>query len=119
MQGSQGREVSEKITPRENILGDTAEQPGNPKRKMHVLSTEGRIGLNTIEVELPYAHPLPQSVNGNQFTVVDGTTGLLFEPGNVDDLCRKLERLLDDNQLRERFGQNGRQRFEVPVHGLR
>jgi hypothetical protein len=49
-------------------LGDTAEQPGNPKRKMHVLSTEGRIGLNTIEVELPYAHPLPQSVNGNDIT---------------------------------------------------
>jgi hypothetical protein len=65
MQGSPGREVSAKTTPRGNIVGDTAEQPGNPKRKMCALSTEGTVGLNTIEVELPYAHPLPQSVNGN------------------------------------------------------
>ena len=67
MQGSPGREVSAKTTPRGNIVGDTAEQPGNPKRKMCALSTEGTVGLNTIEVELPYAHPLPQSVNGNPF----------------------------------------------------
>ena len=30
-------------------------------------------------------------IGGLQFTVVDGATGLLFEPGNIDDLVsRKL-----------------------------
>jgi hypothetical protein len=49
-----------------NIWGSTVEQPGNPKRKMCALSTEETVDLNTREVELPYAHPLPQSVNGNE-----------------------------------------------------
>ncbi len=35
--------------------------------------------------------------------IEDGVTGLLFEPGDPDDLARTLARLLDDRALRERL----------------
>ncbi|MCI0432176.1 MAG: glycosyltransferase family 4 protein [Gemmatimonadetes bacterium] len=51
-------------------------------------------------------------IGGLQFTVQDGATGLLFEPGDDQDLARKIERLLDDADLRTRLGRAGRSRFE-------
>jgi len=51
-------------------------------------------------------------LGGLPFTVLDGATGLLCEPGDVRDLARKLETLLDDPALRQRLGRAGRQRFE-------
>ncbi|AFH47925.1 Glycosyltransferase [Ignavibacterium album JCM 16511] len=41
---------------------------------------------------------------------VDGETTLLFETKNADDLADKLEVLIKDAQLRERFGVNARKR---------
>lgn len=40
--------------------------------------------------------------------VDDGVDGLLYEPGNIDELERCLRRLVDDPALRRRFGQAGR-----------
>jgi glycosyltransferase involved in cell wall biosynthesis len=40
--------------------------------------------------------------------VDDGVDGLLYEPGNIDELERCLRRLIDDPALRRRFGQAGR-----------
>jgi glycosyltransferase involved in cell wall biosynthesis len=51
-------------------------------------------------------------LGGLPFTVRDGETGLLCEPGNPDDLAAKLARLLEDPALRRRLGAAGRQRFE-------
>ncbi|MEX0704700.1 MAG: glycosyltransferase family 4 protein [Planctomycetales bacterium] len=51
-------------------------------------------------------------IGGLQFTVADGATGLLCEPGNADDLAAKIETLLDDPELRRRLGEAGRKRFE-------
>ena len=51
-------------------------------------------------------------IGGLPFTVAEGATGLLFEPGNVDDLAAKIETLLDDPAPRERMGQAARKRFE-------
>ena len=42
--------------------------------------------------------------------VVDQSTGLLFEPGNAEDLARALERLIRDGALRGRLGQAARAR---------
>lgn len=44
--------------------------------------------------------------------VVDGETGLLFTPGDVDDLVRQLSRVLSDRALRERLGSAARARAE-------
>jgi glycosyltransferase involved in cell wall biosynthesis len=51
-------------------------------------------------------------IGGLEWVVEDGVTGLLFEPGNVDDLVDKLRRLLDDAPLRRRLGAAGRAKFE-------
>ena len=51
-------------------------------------------------------------LGGLKSTVIDGYTGLLAEPGNPIDLAEKIERLLDDPQLRLRLGIAGRKRFE-------
>jgi glycosyltransferase involved in cell wall biosynthesis len=51
-------------------------------------------------------------LGGLPFTVTDGATGLLFEPGDPRDLASKINRLLDDPALRMRLGNAGRRRFE-------
>lgn len=38
--------------------------------------------------------------------IEDGKTGLLFEPGNVEDLTKKILLLYQDKDLRERLGKN-------------
>lgn len=43
--------------------------------------------------------------------VVDGETGLLFEPGNADDLARALGELVSDPARRARFGEAGYRRL--------
>jgi glycosyltransferase involved in cell wall biosynthesis len=51
-------------------------------------------------------------IGGLPYTVSDGLTGLLFEPGNPWDLAEKIARLLDDAALRRQMGLAGRRRFE-------
>lgn len=43
--------------------------------------------------------------------VVDGTTGLWFTAGDVDDLCRAIGVVMDDPALAARMGQAAHQRF--------
>lgn len=45
-------------------------------------------------------------------TTVDGVTGLLFEPGNVDELAAKLRQLWDDDELCRRLGRGARTHIE-------
>ena len=52
-------------------------------------------------------------IGGLPYTVTDGLTGLLFEPGNAADLAEKIARLLDDPDLRRNMGLAGRKRFEA------
>lgn len=70
-------------------------------------------GLSRTSVEAMAAgRPIVASrIGGIPATVADGATGLLCEPGNVEDLARKLEMLLDDAELRQRMGLAGRRRF--------
>jgi glycosyltransferase involved in cell wall biosynthesis len=51
-------------------------------------------------------------IGGLSFTIPDGATGLLCEPGNSIDLAAKLSALLNDRDSRERLGLAGRRRFE-------
>lgn len=43
--------------------------------------------------------------------VVEGVTGFLVEPGDPDSLAQALRKLLQDRELRQKLGQNGRSRF--------
>jgi hypothetical protein len=69
----------------------------------------GRTAVEAMGVGRPV---VASRLGGLPFTVVEGETGLLCEPGDADDLAQKLEILLDAPELRERMGQAGRMRFE-------
>jgi hypothetical protein len=79
-----------------------------------VMSTVAQEALGRTAVEAMAAgRPVVASrIGGLSFTVVDGATGLLCEPGNSADLAAKLEVLFNDPDLRERMGLAGRKRFE-------
>ncbi len=49
-------------------------------------------------------------VEGTNEAVVQDETGLLVPARNVDKLTKSIERLIDDQRLREQFGKNGRKR---------
>lgn len=69
----------------------------------------GRTAVEAMGVGRPV---VASRIGGLQFTVADGATGLLFEPGNAADLAAKLQRLLDDRELCRRLGATGRRRFD-------
>jgi glycosyltransferase involved in cell wall biosynthesis len=79
-----------------------------------VVPTIAQEGLSRTSVEAMAAgKPVVASrIGGLPFTVADGATGLLCQPGDADDLARKLAVLLDDAELRQRMGLAGRRRFE-------
>jgi glycosyltransferase involved in cell wall biosynthesis len=79
-----------------------------------VVPTIAQEGLSRTSVEaMASGIPVVASrIGGLPYTVADGATGLLFEPGNVDDLAWKLSTLLDDPPLRRRMALAGRRRFE-------
>ncbi len=70
----------------------------------------GRTAVEAMAVGRPV---VASRIGGLPWTISDGGTGLLFEPGNAVDLAEKLTQLLDDPVLREQLGRNGRQRFET------
>jgi glycosyltransferase involved in cell wall biosynthesis len=81
---------------------------------MLVMPTVAQEALGRTAVEaMAVGRPVVASrLGGLPFTVADGATGLLCEPGDPEDLSRKIEMLLDDAALRERLGTAGRRRFE-------
>src|SRR5262249_14693904 len=70
------------------------------------------LGRTAVEAMAAGKPVVASRIGGLPFTVADGATGLLCEPGDPVDLARKLETLLDDAALRERMGLAGRRRFE-------
>ena len=70
------------------------------------------LGRTAVEAMAAGRPVIASRLGGLPTTVADGATGLLVEPGDVADLARKIEMLLDDPQLRQRLGRAGRRRFE-------
>jgi glycosyltransferase involved in cell wall biosynthesis len=52
---------------------------------------------------------LASSIGALAETTVDGVTGLLFEPGNSDDLAAKMRRLWDDAEYCRKLGRGARE----------
>jgi glycosyltransferase involved in cell wall biosynthesis len=65
--------------------------------------------LEAMSAQLPV---IASAVGGVPELVVEGETGLLVPPGDIDALAHALERLLADGQLRRRLGEAGRHRLE-------
>ena len=74
---------------------------------------EEALGRTAVEAMGAGRPVVASRIGGLPWTVPDGGTGLLFEPGNPKDLAEKLARLLDDAELRQQLGDNGRKRFEA------
>lgn len=68
----------------------------------------GRTAVEAMAVGRPV---VASRIGGLPYTIGEGA-GLLFEPGDVDDLAAKLESLLDHPELCEQMGRAGRRRFE-------
>ncbi len=79
-----------------------------------LVPTVAQDGLSITSVEAMAAgRPVIASrIGGLPYTVTDGLTGLLFEPGNPWDLAEKIGQLLDNPALRRQMGLAGRRRFE-------
>lgn len=66
----------------------------------------GLTALEAMSCEIPV---IASKVGGLQETISDGVNGLLFEPGNHNELAERLDFLLDDDDLRIRMGRIGRE----------
>lgn len=53
---------------------------------------------------------IASNIAGIPSIVADGKTGLLCEPGNVEDLAEKILMLVEDRPLREKMGKAGQER---------
>jgi glycosyltransferase involved in cell wall biosynthesis len=70
------------------------------------------LGRTAVEAMAAGRPVIASRLGGLPYTVAEGSTGLLCEPGDAEDLARKMEVLLDDPDLRARMGLAGRRRFE-------
>lgn len=70
---------------------------------------------------MAYGKPvIGSNVGGIPEQIEDGNSGLLFEQGNVHDLCRKMLQLIRDKALRRKMGEAGRkiieQKYSLDAH---
>ncbi len=70
-------------------------------------------GLVLIEAMAAGVPVISANAGGPSEIVKTGENGLLFEPGNAEDLANKLRDILDDQSLAGRIGENGRIRAET------
>jgi glycosyltransferase involved in cell wall biosynthesis len=68
--------------------------------------------FGTIEMAAAGLPVIASRLQGLAEAVVDGQTGILFEPGNHLMLADCIERLLDNPELAAEYGRRGRQRCE-------
>lgn len=78
---------------------------------MPTVAQEG-LGRTTVEAMAVGRPVVASRIGGLPYTVTDGFTGLLCEPGDAADLAAKIGIMLDDRALRVRMGLAGRRRFE-------
>jgi glycosyltransferase involved in cell wall biosynthesis len=70
------------------------------------------LSITSVEAMAAGKPVVASRIGGLPYTVADGLTGLLFDPGNPFDLAEKIVRLLDDPAVRSEMGLAGRRRFE-------
>ncbi|GAA4507373.1 glycosyltransferase [Brevibacterium yomogidense] len=80
-------------------------------------STTETLGLVALESMASGVPVVGARAGGIPFAVRDGVSGLLHEPGSVDDLTAKVLRVLEDPHLRGRLSAGGR--ADTEDHGWR
>jgi glycosyltransferase involved in cell wall biosynthesis len=83
---------------------------------VHTSWTES-FGMALVEAQSCGVPVIAHDLEGMREVVADGVTGYLIPPGDVGELTKRLEQLLDDPDLRNRFGNAGakmvRERFGI------
>ena len=74
------------------------------------------LSITSVEAMAAGKPVIASRIGGLPYTVNDGVTGLLFEPGNPVDLAEKIARLLDDPALRRQMGLAGPQAVRRGLH---
>jgi len=67
------------------------------------------LGLNVLEFQVAGVPVVCSNIPAHREMVTDGENGLLFETENACDLTRQLRQLLDDESLRRRLAERGRE----------
>lgn len=128
----EGREVYEAV------LEETADDPdvhlltNQPDTTINFLQRESTVvmqksfregfGLVVAEALWKRTPVIGSNVGGIPLQIGDGENGYLIDPDDVDGAAVRLERLLEDDDLRHRLGERGREtvreRFLLPRHLL-
>ncbi len=77
-----------------------------PRRRLRI--TEAVTPLKPLEAMALAKAILGSNVGGIRELIDAETTGILFEPGDIEDFCRQSERLLKDPALRQKLGHQAR-----------
>lgn len=64
-------------------------------------------GIVLLEANSHKKPVIASNINGINEVITDGVNGLLFEKGNVNELCTKINTLLNDEKLAATLGLNG------------
>ena len=67
-------------------------------------------GRVSVEAQSMQKMIVASNLGGSNETVIDGKTGILFEAGNSDELCKKIIKVMnmDPNEI-SKMGNNGRE----------
>ncbi len=71
------------------------------------------LGLASVEAQSVGTPVVASAVDGITEVVIDGRTGFLVQPGDPDDFAEKIIALLNNPELRKRFGRRAREHFEA------
>ncbi|WP_374585410.1 glycosyltransferase, partial [Ideonella dechloratans] len=71
------------------------------------------LGVSIMEAMACGKPVVATTAGGIPESVVDGETGILFEPGDVTALAEAIIRLAGDDTLRSQMGQNGQARAKA------
>ena len=77
-----------------------------------LLSLSEGLGRVLIEAAMLRKPSIGSRVDGIPDIIRDGETGYLIEPGNIDQLTEKLDKLLSDPELAKKMGEAGRRFVE-------
>jgi glycosyltransferase involved in cell wall biosynthesis len=78
---------------------------------VHPASAEG-LGVAALKAAAAGLAVVGCDAGGMRESVLDGETGELVEPENAEALCNAIAKLMDDDALRRKLGQAGRQRMQ-------
>jgi len=84
-------------------------------RNEHIgVITSNREAFGRVTVEYMFnSMPVIGAASGGTVEIIqNGKTGLLFDPGNVEDLCSKMKYFIENKQMIVEFGNKGRERAE-------